>query len=384
MNNFNCPKCSKNFNKKQHLQNHLNKKNTCILNPLLIQTNPNSSKTNPNSSKFNPNNNLVNDVPKKHCCEYCGNTFFNGANLNKHIRNNCKVKKEDDENKKNIFELLLEKERIEKERIEKEKNYLNNKLELQQNEMNELKKQLIELTKTIKKLSNKTTTVINNNHNNYGNINNIVVPNEKLSKFGKEDLSLISQKEFLQIKSHQGVAIFTECGKIIFNNKSVNKTVYISDLSRKKAMIWDGKNWILSDLDGVIRVMKEKIRDFYNLKLGDIEDEKILKDFETRVQKYFEMLYNEYDEDKGEDKKFMERVKGLQNKFESDLTRWLSNIKKDVIDNYNSIIKNICDEQISLASTNLIESELESELVSKPEQIPELIYEVNFTKKSKK
>ncbi len=68
--------------------------------------------------------------------------------------------------------------------------------------------------------------------------NNITIPLDKLSKFGKEDLTKITQKEFLKIKNYQGVAIFLETAKLIYNNHSMNKTVYVADYSRKKAMIW--------------------------------------------------------------------------------------------------------------------------------------------------
>jgi len=168
------------------------------------------------------------------------------------------MKKEDDKNKDNIFKLLLEKEELLKlERAEKEK--LNNKVD-------DLQKQLLELTKTIKELSNKTVNINKGVINN----NNITITTEQLSKFGKEDLTRISQKEFLKIRSFQGIGIFKECAKLIYNNKTFNKTVYVADYSRKKAMIWDGNNWILSDLDEVVNIMKEKIRDFYNLNLDKI------------------------------------------------------------------------------------------------------------------
>ncbi len=325
---YTCEKCNKQFKQKGHLAEHLNKKKPChkitIINQIL-----------PNITEINQNKNILVNDDNDCSCDYCGKLFVNIYSLKRHIDNRCKIKKEDDENKQNIFNLLLEKEQL----LEKEKiiNNLQNKVDEQQKEMSELKTQLQNLTKSIKELSNKTTVV----NNNYGNINNIVVPTDKLSKFGKEDLNKISQQEFLKIRNQQGIAIFKECAKLIYNNKPFNRTVYVTDHSRKKAMIWDGRDWILSDLDEVINIMREKIRDLYNLKLGDIEDERIIKDFETRIQKYFDMLYDEYADEKEDDKQFMERVKGLQNKFENELIIWLSNIKKDVIENYNNILQSI-------------------------------------------
>ncbi len=206
---YTCPTCCKEFNRKSNYDYHMeSKKNPCKAITKINQKLPKITKINQN------NDNCV--------CTYCGVSFVNIYTLKRHIDSRCKVKKEDDDNKKNIFELLLEQEK-------KEKELLNNKVD-------ELQNQLLELTKTIKELSSKSATIINNN--NYGNVNNITIPLEKLSKFGKEDLTKISQKEFLKIKNYQGVAIFLETAKLIYNNHSMNKTVYVTDYSRKKAMIW--------------------------------------------------------------------------------------------------------------------------------------------------
>ncbi len=362
-----CEKCNKKFNKKSNYITHTeNKKLPCRPNQDLIHNNPKLIQTNPNliqnklnlenlstddlneTSEEEDNNEILEtlnaieqgDIKGDHMCNYCGKTFYNGANLNKHLRYNCKVKKEDDENKENIFKLLLEKERL----IEKEKNEkyeLKNILDEQKNELTDLKKQLIELTKTISALSKKTTV----NNINKGIINNITITSEQLSQFGKENLDKIDQKDFIKIKNQYGIGIFRECARLIYNNAPENKTVFVSDVSRKKAMIWDGKNWILSDLEDVLYIIKEKVRDLYNINLDNINDKEIIDDFEKRVQKYFNMLYDEYDEDNKYDKKFMSRVKNLQEKFEDDLIKWLFNIKKDVLENYNTILKYAADKK---------------------------------------
>jgi len=66
------------------------------------------------------------------------------------------------------------------------------------------------------------------------------------------------------------------------------------------------------------------------------------------------MLYDEYDEEKEDDKVFMERAKGIQEKFEKDLIKWLFNIKRDVIDNYNNILQSICTDKTLLEQKKLI------------------------------
>ena len=337
---YTCPNCNKDFSKKYNFEIHINKKTPCVQ-IYKIPQNPTIAPQNP-TKILKKNTVLFQEIEnEKYGCNYCGKMLSRQDALNRHL-NSCKVKKDDDDNKKNIFELLLEKER-------KEKELLNNKLNEQEKKVDTLHKHLLELTKTIKELSNKTTTVINNNNNNnYGNINNIVIPSDKLAKFGKEDLTKITHKDFLKIKNQQGVAIFMETAKLIYNNHSVNKTVYVADYSRRKAMIWNGENWVLTSLEEVLDVMKERIRTLYNINLDLIEDERILKDFECRVQKYFEMLYDEYDEEKKDDKKFIARVNSLQEKYGNDLIYWLTNIKKDVVDNFNKISNQITNNKLLL------------------------------------
>ncbi len=335
-----CNNCQKEFKRRVDLIYHIeNKKKPCEP----IHNNTQKSTQSPQfyteilskSTKIKTTNDELYD------CTYCGKILSRYDSLLRHL-NNCKVKKEDDNNKKNIFELLLEQERKEKELLIKQEK---EEKELQNKRIKELENQLLDLTKTIKELSNKTSTVINNN---YGNVNNIVIPSDKLSKFGKEDLTKITHKEFLKVKNYQGVAIFLETAKLIYNNHSMNKTVYVADYSRKKAMIWNGERWVLTCLEEVLDVMKERIRTLYNINLDLIEDEKIIKDFNNRVQKYFDMLYDEYDEERKDDKKFISRVNSLQEKYGNDLILWLTNIKKDVMDNFNNISNEVTNGKILL------------------------------------
>ena len=211
-----CQKCGKEFKKKSHYLDHINKKNPCIENKILIQINP----KNPKNDDFSPTNLMIFSTKNEENedsiqCGYCKKIFYNNANLNKHLRNNsCKVKKQDDETKENIFKLLLEKDKIiseqnktiEKERNEKDK--LNSEVE-------SIKKQLLELTKSI----NKKTIINNTNINNINNIqNNLIIPQNKLNKFGSEKVDLIDNKLFENVINKIGKNIFTECAKNIYVN----------------------------------------------------------------------------------------------------------------------------------------------------------------------
>jgi len=102
------------------------------------------------------------------------------------LRNNsCKIKKQDNENKENIFKLLLEKEKIILEQ--------NKQLNEQNNKMNLLEKQMFDLTNQIKELCKRQININNGTINN--NIqNNYIISQEKLCKFGTEKLEKIDHK----------------------------------------------------------------------------------------------------------------------------------------------------------------------------------------------
>jgi len=71
-----------------------------LTNIFKIITNPFESIINTDQSKK--------DIP---VCPYCKKVFYQNANLNKHIKNNCKIKKKQNDNKEIIFKDLLEKDK---------------------------------------------------------------------------------------------------------------------------------------------------------------------------------------------------------------------------------------------------------------------------------
>jgi hypothetical protein len=161
-----CNVCFCEFNKKSTLVDHQNKKKPCKpKTEIKIQLNPNSSKINPKSSKliqnsYNMDENTVTNTTNTtneldNCCTYCGKNFYNNANLKKHIKFNCKVKKLDEEKKENIFNILLEKEKIEKELILKKFEEFQNKMDIILINNENLQKDVYSLRKTNKLLQNK-------------------------------------------------------------------------------------------------------------------------------------------------------------------------------------------------------------------------------------
>ena len=133
---YTCDTCKKEFNIKRLYNNHLLRKNPCIL--------------------------LLNNE-----CIYCEKKFSNKSNLTKHIKN-CK-KIIDDNNKLQIEEL---------------KKFFEKKFDEQQKKIDELS----HLSETNKNITVNDNTIINNT------TNNIIIYN-----VGKEDLSRLSQEEIIKI-----------------------------------------------------------------------------------------------------------------------------------------------------------------------------------------
>ena len=132
-----CLKCKKEFNKKSMYIAHINKKFDCTPINKNSEIFPDVKK---NSEIFQEkeifykeenleiNNENINYI----YCNLCNKTFSTVFNLNKHCKFNCKVKKLKDEEKENIFKILLAKD----EEIKK-KDEDNKRKEEESNKINE-------------------------------------------------------------------------------------------------------------------------------------------------------------------------------------------------------------------------------------------------------
>ena len=97
---------------------------------------------------------------------------------------------------------------------------------------------------------------ITNNTQNFNTQNNFVMVN-----FGKEDLSIIDEKLFIDriIKKNllSGVKIPDEVLKIIHFNPMYPQlsNIYISDINRDKCMVYEDNEWKLSNIDNIPQIM---------------------------------------------------------------------------------------------------------------------------------
>ncbi len=293
--NHSCTNCGLIFNKKSHLIQHQNKKKSCQTESLKIQKNPKKSK----KIQKNPNYNLKNEKEYNSTittiyddnkfkieplCPYCNNKFYQISNLNKHIKMSCKIKKQQDIEKEEIFKQLLVKEHLIQEKDDIIKN--------QQEKFNLLFEQNLKLIKKIDKmaLSNNikaqksikttiTTNTINTTNTtntiqtntiqtNTTNTNNGVIFN--LVNYGKEDLDKIDTKHFINniVKNSKasGVKIPEEILKLIHFNPDYPElnNIYISDINREKCMVWDDGMWKLSTDDKIPEVIDKVVKYSYD------------------------------------------------------------------------------------------------------------------------
>jgi hypothetical protein len=185
----------------------------------------------------------------KFICYYCRNSFTRMDNLNKHIKNRCKVKKSQDAEKEKIFQKLIHQMEEKMDKIIEENKELKNKL-------NCITNSKTSTTNSGSYNTDNSTNNIQNNTNNTTNnktINNInsqqIQHNSiNLVAFGQEDLSYITDNICKQIlnKGFRSVPVLIKYSH--FNaDKPEQHNVYISNMRDSHAMIYDGKQWKLMD-----------------------------------------------------------------------------------------------------------------------------------------
>ena len=272
-------------------------------------------------SDFKKTNINVNDYTNNtsFCCSYCKKNYSSKPILIRHLKDNCKAKKENDEEKENIFKLLLEKDKqkeIEIDELKKQKEIEIDELKKQNKLFEKQNKMLIDkIDKLINinehskssKIINDNKTITNNisNTNNNNTNNNFVMVN-----FGKEDLSIIDERLFIDriIKKQllSGVKIPDEVLKIIHFNPMYSQlsNIYISDINRDKCMVYEDNEWKLSNIDNIPLIMN-KICLFSTDQINKLREKnpnnKSLNDRLNIIEKYNNLIDNDYLEDLKDD-----------------------------------------------------------------------------------
>ena len=215
-----CELCLKEFTTKQHLTRHCSRSNVCNL-----------------KTDYN--------------CKWCNKSFFDASNKLRHERDACIIKRNQDN-------IAKEQEKI---------------------RLLELK--LVELETIIKAGMNPINLTTGNNT---GEINTIIAGNHNtttnhitINKYGSEDISYITHKQFVAIfkKCHRSIPAFIMLKHF---NKSApeNRNVYIADLKSKYALTYDGNRWNITDrnvlLDEMYSENKDYLKGKYEEKIELLDD----------------------------------------------------------------------------------------------------------------
>lgn len=280
--NFKCEKCEQTFSTKQCLQGHITR-NACKI-PTVF-------------------------------CKYCKSGFTTETSMYRHMRKSCKVKKETEEKQ-------LETNRLEK--LENENKELKNENKIILN-------RLVDLENEIKK--DKPAT----NYVNFGNVNNIVncVNNITLVKHGNEDISKLGRGNLLKIYARGFYAPYALINDVHFNaNHPEYHNVYISNMSNKYAIAYDGKNWQLIPKNDLIDSI-------YNDKKNYIEEN--FEDFVDSLTKSQKNALNRWldeDEDSNKIKEIKNMIKlSLYNNREVVMKTMALLTNSEVINTTNNVKK---------------------------------------------
>ncbi len=256
---YKCEICQREFKKKCHYKDHLNRINPCIKNA------EKKHEITPNYTELTPKKQEI--TPKTvHKCNYCLKTYCRANVLKKHFLI-CKVKKKDIEEKEEILNKLLE-----------QNNKLVSSLDQQKEQNNKLVSTIEELNRRIDKLENDKKSNHIQNNKNVKNLNNGIINNNTINivAFGKEDLSKIENKEFFEALTQMGYKIPAKMfEKIHINDKYPEyKNIYISDINRGKAMVHDGKKWKLDKYKNIGDKLLDKILNFMEERYEELKEDK--------------------------------------------------------------------------------------------------------------
>jgi hypothetical protein len=303
---YNCYNCNKEFTDKSMYTRHLNRKNPCKKVELSTTSIlPQNTSILPQNTSILPQNTSILSQKKVIVeveCMYCLKKYTRKDNLIRHLQLYCKVKKQDDYEKEQIYQQLLNE-------------HLNIKNEYDdiKNENKDIKNELIEIKKRLS--TNKTT------NNNTKNINNGTINNIQIVAHGKEDLSRIKENIVVQLvkRGWRSIPMFTEY--LHCNDKfPEQKNIYINDINRQHCMVYNGKEWLLKD-------KTETIDELYQTKYDFLEEN--FNTYYDQLEDYQQRSFNKFIKLHKEDKPFVKKIK-------EELKTLLYNKRNKIVNNFET------------------------------------------------
>ena len=336
-----CSGCNKKYNHKNDYIRHINRKNNCNKNEKfqIGGSHPNDTEVIPNDTEMIPNDGKPKQEHQLMCqCHYCSKVFSCISALYRHMRLNCKIKKQHEKEKEEKYNELIQ--RIENN----EKNTENNK-KIFEEEINQLRNQLKEekeknnkLNQIIHKQINKTEIETQNNIENQN-----VTINFNLQAFGREDLNKIDDKYIIEAlkRGIASVPLLTERVHLNIKYPEFNN-VYIPSTTHSHAMVFNGEKWELKDKNETIDNLYDNKYNFLEEKFEEIcEDEDKKKEISNSQKesfKRFKKIQEEAEDDSNVNSKKI--VKDIKKKM-----KYILYNKKDIpIENYKKIENNKKDK----------------------------------------
>lgn len=193
---------------------------------------------------------------QEHICLYCDKGFTELTNMYRHMKHNCKVRKEQENEKKQIYDELI-KLREECKNLSKLRK-----------ECSDLRK-LVEGERSNKKIIKNSNKIVTNS-NNIINSNNPVTIN--LLAYNKETISKLKLEEIVKsIRGYDTPIHLVEAAH--FNPKKPEyHNIYIPNIKEKHVMLYNGDTWDLVDRDDTIEDMYEAGKDLIEENLEDFKN----------------------------------------------------------------------------------------------------------------
>lgn len=204
---YTCYRCNYGTSTKSHMKSHINRKNICDL--IVKDIKPKDCE-----------DEILHNVDKK-TCKYCSRQFTRSYTCKSHMEK-CK-EKASNEGTVALIELVKTlNHQLTEERIERKQD---------QKRMEEL----------IKKAGVTNYTTNNNT------MNIVILP------YNETDVSHLKDKDYYNSISRCIMSVPKLIEKTHFDpNKPENHNIYISNISKGHAMVWNGKKWLVKDQQDVV------------------------------------------------------------------------------------------------------------------------------------
>lgn len=244
---YKCEKCNiitaNNYDYEKHLKTKKHLKNTGEL------VNNEYTSYIPLYTSNIPFNTISEDIFE---CDFCNSTFKHKSGKYRHQNNNCKVKKSQ----------IAIIEQMRTEMREQEVRYA--KQMMMQEERHS--KQMEELMKLTEIALSKPSGG-NRNCNNTTN-NNIII-----HAYGKEDISFLKDKDFLELLNNSVTSVQTLVKKIHFNEEHPeNKNIKITNRKQPYAKVYNGDKWLIKDKKETITNLVEDKMNLLDGKFDELQD----------------------------------------------------------------------------------------------------------------